>query len=285
MTRSRNILFGLGLAIAASTPACMVSGSGTVGVSTTPVVVYNEPPADQVEAMPERPGYVWVKGRWDWRNGQWAWIGGRWEAAAPGPDVDARPVGAARQPVALGRGHVDRGQPSTAGAARRSRAITGTTTRPASRAITGTTTAARATARSPAPRRRRRGRAISGGGAVGGDRDAGDEPDVPDGGAPAAPHRELRRAARGLHLGGRSLGLAQRPVGVARRALGAPAREHGVDPGSLGASGELLRVDRGSLGHRAGGAGHPRSPEVAADRLIAGLAPRDEVFRTTLVAD
>ena len=83
MIRSRNILFVLGLA-SAGLPACMVSGSGTMRVSATPVVVYNEPPAEQEEEVTVRPGYLWVKGRWDWRNGKWDWIGGRWEAERGG---------------------------------------------------------------------------------------------------------------------------------------------------------------------------------------------------------
>jgi hypothetical protein len=82
MIRSRSILFAL--VIAAGVPACVVSGTGTVGVSATPVVVYNEPPPEQVEHVTVRPGHVWVKGRWDWRNGQWVWIDGRWEAERSG---------------------------------------------------------------------------------------------------------------------------------------------------------------------------------------------------------
>ena len=83
--RSRQILTALGLAIATgiAAPACMVRGSGTVGVSTTPVV-YQEPPAPQIETVSARPGYVWVRGRWDWQNGQWAWVGGHWERERSG---------------------------------------------------------------------------------------------------------------------------------------------------------------------------------------------------------
>lgn len=79
MTRNRLIL-ALGLAVSAgiAAPACTMRGSGYVGVQTTPVV-YQEPPAPQVETVSARPGYVWIRGRWDWQNGQWAWVGGHWE--------------------------------------------------------------------------------------------------------------------------------------------------------------------------------------------------------------
>ncbi|MDB4963059.1 MAG: hypothetical protein JWP01_3058 [Myxococcales bacterium] len=84
MNRSRHLL-ALGLAIAAgiAAPGCTVRGSGYVGASTTPVV-YQEPPQPQVEQVSSRPGYVFVRGRWDWQNGQWAWIGGRWERERAG---------------------------------------------------------------------------------------------------------------------------------------------------------------------------------------------------------
>lgn len=76
MTR-QSVVLALGLALSAAT-GCTVRGSGYVGVQTTPVV-YQEPPAPQVETVSARPGFVWVRGRWDWQNGQWAWVGGHWE--------------------------------------------------------------------------------------------------------------------------------------------------------------------------------------------------------------
>ena len=80
MTRSGSLILAFGLALSAgiAAPACMVRGSGYVGASTTPVV-YQEPPQPQVETVNERPGYVWVGGRWDWQNSQWTWIGGHWD--------------------------------------------------------------------------------------------------------------------------------------------------------------------------------------------------------------
>jgi len=83
MTRTRHLFVALGLSIAAgiAAPGCVVRGSGHI--STTPVV-YQEPPQPQVEPVAERPGYVWIRGRWDWQNGQWQWLGGRWERARGG---------------------------------------------------------------------------------------------------------------------------------------------------------------------------------------------------------
>jgi hypothetical protein len=37
------------------------------------------PPAPREEAFEARPGWVYLKGRWDWRNGEWQWQPGRWE--------------------------------------------------------------------------------------------------------------------------------------------------------------------------------------------------------------
>lgn len=83
MMRSRNILFAIGMAIAALASACVVSGSGTMSATTTPVV-YSAPPSPRDEPITERPGQVWIRGRWDWRDGDWVWIGGRWEAERRG---------------------------------------------------------------------------------------------------------------------------------------------------------------------------------------------------------
>src|SRR5205085_4726073 len=76
MISARHLVLALGCAIA---PACVVSGSGSVGVEATTPVVYSEPPPPQVETVSVRPGFVWIRGRWDWRGGQWVWAGGHWE--------------------------------------------------------------------------------------------------------------------------------------------------------------------------------------------------------------
>ncbi|HVK82629.1 MAG TPA: hypothetical protein VM513_00910 [Kofleriaceae bacterium] len=84
MIRTRHLFVALGLAIAAA-PGCVVRGSGSASMSMgTTAVVYQEPPAPQVETVNERPGHIWVRGRWNWQNGQWAWIGGHWERQRSG---------------------------------------------------------------------------------------------------------------------------------------------------------------------------------------------------------
>lgn len=61
---------------------CAVSGTATVGRGPA-MVVEREPPAPRIENHIERPGYVWIKGRWDW-NRAWIWVDGRWERARSG---------------------------------------------------------------------------------------------------------------------------------------------------------------------------------------------------------
>src|SRR5690349_5322446 len=70
-------------ALAGALAACTVHGSGTMAVDTT-AEVYQEPPPPQAETVTVRPGFVWVKGRWQWTNGQWAWVGGHWERERAG---------------------------------------------------------------------------------------------------------------------------------------------------------------------------------------------------------
>ena len=78
MIRVRYLVIALGLS------ACAVKGSGSMQVETTGGVVYQEPPPPQVETVEVRPGFVWIKGRYQWRNGQWAWVGGHWERERAG---------------------------------------------------------------------------------------------------------------------------------------------------------------------------------------------------------
>ena len=37
------------------------------------------PPPPRQEQIGARPGFTWVRGRWDWRNGNWDWVPGHWE--------------------------------------------------------------------------------------------------------------------------------------------------------------------------------------------------------------
>jgi len=71
------------IALAAAAPACVVRGTGTVGVEGT-TTVYSEPPPPQVETVEMRPGFVWVRGHYVWMNGQWTWSGGHWERQRAG---------------------------------------------------------------------------------------------------------------------------------------------------------------------------------------------------------
>lgn len=83
MIRIRHLVSALGLA--AGLAACTVHGQGTMAVDTSAEVVYSEPPQPQAEVVTEaRPGFVWIRGRWNWRHGQWAWVGGHWERERAG---------------------------------------------------------------------------------------------------------------------------------------------------------------------------------------------------------
>jgi len=79
MTRTLILVFGLAVA----SQACVASGQATMGVDTTPVV-YQNPPPPRVETYGMRPGFLYVKGRWNWQNGQWVWAAGHWERERAG---------------------------------------------------------------------------------------------------------------------------------------------------------------------------------------------------------
>ena len=68
----KQLLFGLLIALAV--PGCPVQGNARLHATAT--IVYQEPPQPQVEKQIERPGYFWVKGRWDWKSNQWQWLDG-----------------------------------------------------------------------------------------------------------------------------------------------------------------------------------------------------------------
>lgn len=57
---------------------CVVRGSGYV---TTPdyVEVQSSPPPPRYAVYEERPGYIYIDGRWNWNGGQWVWQEGRYE--------------------------------------------------------------------------------------------------------------------------------------------------------------------------------------------------------------
>ncbi|HEX7840596.1 MAG TPA: hypothetical protein VF469_24120, partial [Kofleriaceae bacterium] len=37
------------------------------------------PPPPREERFDPRPGFVFIRGRWDWKDGNWAWLPGHWE--------------------------------------------------------------------------------------------------------------------------------------------------------------------------------------------------------------
>ncbi|HLL24623.1 MAG TPA: hypothetical protein VK427_20970 [Kofleriaceae bacterium] len=79
---SRKLLFVLALGLGAG--GCYATGSASMRTSGS-AVVYQEPPAPQLEQPSSpRPGFIWVRGRWDWRGGQWTWIDGHWERERAG---------------------------------------------------------------------------------------------------------------------------------------------------------------------------------------------------------
>lgn len=73
---------GLMLAIGTAGGGCVIAARGQL--RTGVVVADQAPPPDQVETYDARPGYVWIKGRWDWQNGGWQWVQGHWERERAG---------------------------------------------------------------------------------------------------------------------------------------------------------------------------------------------------------
>ncbi|HWM87340.1 MAG TPA: hypothetical protein VNO33_15920, partial [Kofleriaceae bacterium] len=49
-------------------------------VTAEPVYVVEEaPPPPREERITVRPGYVWIRGRWERRGGEWEWRAGAWQ--------------------------------------------------------------------------------------------------------------------------------------------------------------------------------------------------------------
>jgi hypothetical protein len=57
------------------------AADGTLAVAT---VVYTRPPAIRVEPVVERPGFMWVQGRWTFSHGAWVWVPGHLEKQRSG---------------------------------------------------------------------------------------------------------------------------------------------------------------------------------------------------------
>jgi hypothetical protein len=58
------------------------AGRGTYRASY--VATYSEPPPPRVVVVDDRPGYIWVDGRWVWGGSSWVWYDGYYVAERPG---------------------------------------------------------------------------------------------------------------------------------------------------------------------------------------------------------
>ncbi len=65
--------------LGAGAAGCVVRGSGHVSAPVAMVEVYEEPPPPRVVTVSQRPGFIWIDGRWDHRGGRYVWMDGRYE--------------------------------------------------------------------------------------------------------------------------------------------------------------------------------------------------------------
>lgn len=71
---------GLGAALASTTVASGCVVRARARVTAEPVYVVDDaPPAPRRERVTVRPGYVWVRGRWENLGGRWEWRAGYWQ--------------------------------------------------------------------------------------------------------------------------------------------------------------------------------------------------------------
>lgn len=75
---ARASVAALVLSLVAST-GCVVRAHGALRVRPGVVVVNDDPPPPRAYVAENRPGYVWVQGRWDRRGNRWEWMDGHWE--------------------------------------------------------------------------------------------------------------------------------------------------------------------------------------------------------------
>jgi hypothetical protein len=83
--RTMMTVVGVGATLASATLAsgCMVRARARV--TTEPVYVVEEaPPPPREERITVRPGYVWIRGRWESIGGQWEWRAGHWQRERAG---------------------------------------------------------------------------------------------------------------------------------------------------------------------------------------------------------
>ena len=75
---ARASVAALVLSLVAST-GCVVRAHGVMRVRPGVIVVDDDPPPPRVYVPENRPGYLWVEGRWDRRGNRWEWMDGHWE--------------------------------------------------------------------------------------------------------------------------------------------------------------------------------------------------------------
>src|SRR5437899_3899905 len=64
---------------------CAVRARGYVSAPVAVAEVEDDPPPPRVVVVPEnRPGSVWIEGRWMWSGGQWQWRDGYYERERTG---------------------------------------------------------------------------------------------------------------------------------------------------------------------------------------------------------
>jgi hypothetical protein len=81
-TRLNVGLIGLAFLTLVLAASCTARGSGSY--RATYVASYGDPPPPRVVVVDERPGYVWVDGRWAWGGSGWVWYDGYWVEHRPG---------------------------------------------------------------------------------------------------------------------------------------------------------------------------------------------------------
>ncbi|HKE19979.1 MAG TPA: YXWGXW repeat-containing protein [Kofleriaceae bacterium] len=84
----RALITAVGLAATLASVTSLESGCVVrtrARVTAGPVVEVEEaPPPPRRERVVVRPGYVWIRGRWEFRGGHWVWRAGFWRAARAG---------------------------------------------------------------------------------------------------------------------------------------------------------------------------------------------------------
>jgi hypothetical protein len=80
----RNLVSKLVLAIGLAGAVAGCAGSATYSSRGGYVAVRSAPPAPVEVYYEDRPGYVWLEGRWVWDGYDWRWREGRYVRARPG---------------------------------------------------------------------------------------------------------------------------------------------------------------------------------------------------------